>query len=137
MSVPFFTYNADGRVLTSGYCPLDMIRLQASDGVFVASGSARFDTHYVQDGVLVAMPQRPSRAHTFNYTTKQWEPNIGRADSQARAARDRLLVASDWTQLPDVPAATKEAWATYRQALRDITAQPGYPLNVNWPEAPQ
>lgn len=54
----------------------------------------------------------------------------------ALAQRARLLVSSDWTQLPDVPLATKEAWATYRQALRDITDQPGYPLTIVWPIPP-
>ena len=51
-----------------------------------------------------------------------------------RARRNRLLQASDWTQLPDVPLATKAAWATYRQALRDITEQPGWPTDITWPE---
>lgn len=56
--------------------------------------------------------------------------------SVALAKRARLLSASDWTQLPDVPLTTKAAWATYRQALRDITAQPGYPLDIVWPVSP-
>jgi hypothetical protein len=49
-----------------------------------------------------------------------------------------LLAESDWTQLPDVPlsAEQKTAWATYRQQLRDITAQPGFPNNINWPQKP-
>lgn len=50
--------------------------------------------------------------------------------------RARLLNESDWTQLPDVPLETKSAWADYRQALRDITEQPGFPKNVVWPEKP-
>jgi hypothetical protein len=54
-----------------------------------------------------------------------------------KARRDYLLAMSDWTQLPDVPQATKDLWAVYRQALRDITAQAGFPQNVTWPTAPQ
>lgn len=52
--------------------------------------------------------------------------------------RDSLLADSDWTQLADSPlTATKKAqWATYRQELRDITTQPGYPDNVTWPSPP-
>jgi hypothetical protein len=38
-----------------------------------------------------------------------------------RLHRDRLLKESDWTQLPDAPV-DREAWATYRQALRDFPA---------------
>jgi hypothetical protein len=52
-----------------------------------------------------------------------------------RGKRDKLLRDSDWTQLPDVPLATKEAWATYRQALRDLPEHPNWPdLNeADWP----
>jgi hypothetical protein len=57
--------------------------------------------------------------------------------AQVRITRDGLLKSSDWTQLPDVPQATKDMWATYRQALRDITEQAGFPSNVTWPTAPQ
>ena len=42
------------------------------------------------------------------------------AISQIRATRDRLLTASDWTQLPDVSFAKKSEWTTYRQTLRDL-----------------
>jgi hypothetical protein len=56
--------------------------------------------------------------------------------SNIQQRRTIALTQSDWTQLPDVPLATKEAWAVYRQALRDITEQPGYPLDVVWPEPP-
>jgi hypothetical protein len=52
-----------------------------------------------------------------------------------RAERSRLLSACDWTQLQDVPIATKEAWATYRQALRDVTEQAD-PFSIVWPVAP-
>jgi|DEB0MinimDraft_3_1074331.scaffolds.fasta_scaffold132338_2 hypothetical protein len=47
-----------------------------------------------------------------------------------RRYRDRLLAASDWTQLPDSPLSDeqREAWAVYRQALRDAPA--------NWEPAP-
>jgi len=55
--------------------------------------------------------------------------------AQARAQRNDLLVASDWTQVPDAPV-DQAAWATYRQALRDITTQAGFPAQINWPEAP-
>lgn len=46
--------------------------------------------------------------------------------------RDNLLRDSDWTQLPDAPV-DKEAWAKYRQALRDVTKQESFP-EVVWPE---
>jgi len=51
-----------------------------------------------------------------------------------RAERNKLLVESDWTQLPDAPV-DAAAWATYRQALRDITTQAD-PFAIVWPESP-
>jgi len=53
-----------------------------------------------------------------------------------RGKRNKLLKDSDWTQLPDVPLATKEAWATYRQALRDLTDHVNFPnLSADdWPQ---
>lgn len=59
-----------------------------------------------------------------------------RVANEVRANRTRLLVACDYTQLPDFPG-DKAAWAAYRQALRDITKQTGFPRQVEWPSAPQ
>jgi hypothetical protein len=56
-------------------------------------------------------------------------------EAEVRQQRNELLSACDWTQLPDSPA-DHEAWATYRQALRDVTAQEGFPWEVVWPEEP-
>lgn len=53
-----------------------------------------------------------------------------------RARRDQLLTASDWSQLWDTPAQVRAAWATYRQALRDVPQQAGFPFNVTWPAKP-
>lgn len=52
-----------------------------------------------------------------------------------RSDRNRRLSESDWTQLAD-STADKAAWATYRQALRDVPTQAGFPWTVNWPVAP-
>ena len=59
-------------------------------------------------------------------------------DQQAadvRADRTARLAACDWTQLADAPV-NSLAWANYRQALRDIPKQPGFPWAVEWPPAP-
>jgi hypothetical protein len=52
-----------------------------------------------------------------------------------REERSTKLAESDWTQVADAPV-DKAVWATYRQALRDITAQSGFPWTVTWPDAP-
>jgi hypothetical protein len=52
-----------------------------------------------------------------------------------RQQRGEKLKDSDWTQVADAPV-DKPAWAAYRQALRDITAQAGFPWTIDWPEQP-
>ena len=52
-----------------------------------------------------------------------------------RRTRTQMLKDSDWTQIAD-STADKTAWATYRQALRDITGQTGFPWTITWPDAP-
>ena len=55
--------------------------------------------------------------------------------ASVRTSRNDKLAACDWTQLAD-STADKTVWATYRQMLRDVTVQDGFPWNVTWPEAP-
>lgn len=55
-----------------------------------------------------------------------------------RAERNRRIAASDWTQLPDaaLTAEQKAAWASYRQALRDLPEAAADLDNVVWPVKP-
>lgn len=70
----------------------------------------------------------PSRFRVENGQLVEIEPqnSFDEAENEARLRRDLMLQQSDWTQLPDAPA-DKAAWATYRQALRDL------PNHVKWP----
>lgn len=61
------------------------------------------------------------------------EPLVG---EEVREIRDRLLSKSDWTQIADAPV-DKTAWAEYRQKLRDVPQQSGFPAEVDWPVKPQ
>ena len=58
---------------------------------------------------------------------------------EARAKRDKLLAETDWTQVLDAPisAECREAFRVYRQALRDITEQEGFPSVIEWPVKPE
>lgn len=60
---------------------------------------------------------------------------ITQAAEMVRQKRNELLSSSDWTQLPDAPV-DKITWANYRQELRDVTTQSGFPLEVIWPQPP-
>jgi hypothetical protein len=63
------------------------------------------------------------------------EAKPSRTSLDTRNQRDRLLSETDWMALSDSPAITTD-WATYRQALRDITGQSGFPYDVAWPAKP-
>jgi hypothetical protein len=52
-----------------------------------------------------------------------------------RTTRGTKLAECDWTQVADAPV-DKAVWATYRQALRDVTAQSGFPWTITWPDLP-
>ena len=54
---------------------------------------------------------------------------------QIRSWRNAELAGTDWTQLTDSPV-DKSAWATYRQALRDLPAQGGKADKVELPNKP-
>jgi hypothetical protein len=58
---------------------------------------------------------------------------------QAKSVRDertKKLAETDWTQLTDAPV-NGAAWATYRQALRDVTDQETFPWDIVWPTKPE
>lgn len=127
-----------GQILRSITAPVGMVSVQLTgpDEDWI-EGCHPGDAFYIEEFNPVPFPARPSASHIFNYTTKQWE-DPRTTDTQwpvVRAQRNRLLSASDWTQLPDVPLAAKEAWATYRQALRDVTEQLD-PFSISWPTPP-
>jgi hypothetical protein len=76
-----------------------------------------------------------------------WKWSISEMDDEAKAAkdaeaakavratRDGKLAECDWTQLSDSQV-DKAVWATYRQALRDVPAQTGFPYDITWPSKP-
>jgi len=84
------------------------------------------------------------------YTKYVWGPTFDTPEAEAaykakkdaeqavavRSTRNARLAACDWTQLSDAPV-DDLAWAVYRQALRDITKQPGFPWTITWPDEPQ
>jgi len=54
-----------------------------------------------------------------------------------REERNTRLSATDWTQTLDAPQAVKDSYAPYRQALRDLPTQSGFPFDVQWPTKPE
>jgi len=52
--------------------------------------------------------------------------------NEARNKRNQLLAETDWTASSDVTMS--DAMTAYRQALRDVPAQEGFPTDITWPE---
>lgn len=77
---------------------------------------------YFDQGVWRDKPAKPNEFYVWTLN-QGWVFDQERFYAQVRKDRDTLLIQSDWTQFNDSPlsAADKEAWATYRQQLRDIT----------------
>jgi hypothetical protein len=72
---------------------------------------------------------------TFQFHPAYPDANNEQNWEQIRLWRNAKLAQSDWTQLPDSPV-DKTAWATYRQALRDLPAQGGLADDAVFPTAP-
>ncbi|AOJ80945.1 hypothetical protein WS86_11760 [Burkholderia savannae] len=99
--------------------PLDPATGEQSSDAFIAEWKCSVVPPYVGDLLTRAEQLRPIQAA-----------------SKAREKRDTLLAASDWTQASDAPTDTRETWAAYRQALREIPQQPEFPMNIEWPVPP-
>lgn len=114
-------YDNNGDILRTGSCQECDIDLQAKDDEYLYLGDADQLTQKVVNGELVS---------------KEPEQIIDPM-REIRLDRNTLLVKSDWTQMPDSPLSQeqKQAWADYRQALRDITTQDID--NIVWPEKPE
>ena len=64
---------------------------------------------------------------------------LERASESARNQRDRLLAESDWVTIraTDTGDPVPTEWLDYRQALRDIPEQTGFPEEIEWPQEPE
>ena len=85
------------------------------------------------DGI-VGVTDVPAEADGSGATAPDYEQMA----AAVRAKRNALLAASDYTQATDYPStyAARTAWAEYRQRLRDVTKQAGFPADVVWPVPP-
>lgn len=82
------------------------------------------------------VPFTPEEEAEWDAMEAEWAAGANdRAAADIRTERDAKLTESDWTQVADAPV-DQTAWATYRQALRDIPSQAGFPNEVTWPVEP-
>lgn len=97
------------------------------------------DSMYYKNGVFLQYPEKPGKHYDWNGDV--WVLNNNKLIVFVKNFRDTLLQESDWTDT--VSAVSRlgqnkyKAWQDYRQALRDITTQEGYPASITWPTKPQ
>lgn len=90
----------------------------------------------VSTGVLKTIPFTAAEETAWTAANAAYAAGADtRKAAEVRAERNTKLAATDWTQITDATA-DKAAWATYRQALRDVTTQAGFPQTITWPDAP-
>jgi hypothetical protein len=128
--------DATGQILRT--VQTDDIDSQIQSGESYLEGSIDASVYYIANGAAVAIPAKPDQYSVFDFTTKQWVQQENLAIADVLPKRQRLLYSSDWTQIPNNPLTSEKqaAWATYRQELRDIPSQSGYPFNVIFPTPP-
>lgn len=83
--------------------------------------------YFVNDHVSTQRVEELTEAELTQKTNQKWD--------RIRNKRNYLLSESDWTQVADAPG-DKAAWATYRQALRDLPASGSDPDALTWPTSP-
>ena len=117
----------------------DNIQIQILNNENYVEGYVDDSIYYIENNVPVEIPLKTNEYSVFDFNTKQWVLDQSLAINAINEQRKQLLYASDWTQIPNGPLTTEQqaAWATYRQELRDIPSQSGYPFNVIWPTPPQ
>jgi hypothetical protein len=98
---------------------------------------------YNYDEYLLVMPDRDGLEKIVQDNTATWLAYAKQQEAEKQAQvirdkRDKLLSDTDWTQTDDAPLSSedKESVRKYRQALRDITAQSGFPQEIKWPDKP-
>lgn len=86
---------------------------------------------YIEDGQVFTVDVAP-------LTDEELQARTDSKAASIRADRNARLAACDWTQLDDanLDNALRLEWRNYRQALRDISTQPGFPHEVAWPLRP-
>ena len=114
--------------------------LAGNELVQVVDTDAPVFDRQTQKIVKDSSPTLVNNVWTLGWSTQnltQEEQSAKNADQAqtVRNQRTQLLKDCDWTQIAD-STADKTAWATYRQQLRDITAQVGFPWTITWPDAP-
>lgn len=139
-------YDQKGKIVLSAQCSEDAKQVFLSDPTYkdFAHLDQVYDPqqYYIDPTTAtpIEIPKQPSPNHAFSYDTYAWEININVATKRMRNIRDGLLSDSDWTDTLSSKNRLGDdlysQWQTYRQALREVPEQAGFPLAIVWPTPP-
>jgi len=146
----YIIYNSNtGQIHRTGSCPEEYIEIQCLGGEELLIGDANPLTQYVLSGEVTTYTGAEQSAKdnlTYGYKWAMPERAVVQIltddeitaylATQARAKREQLLTSCDWTQTADQSSAIKTLWQAYRQALRDVPKQAGFPATIEWPTLP-
>lgn len=148
----FAAYDKNGNITRHGHCNGQELEAQ---GETVVYSDEPLGGTYLKDGnpikytakQIETLSQLPALPSYWSNESMSWvamlpqSELIAIAESSVRSRRNAVLRDTDWTDTISAKDRLGEesyrAWQAYRQALRDITEQPGYPLDVVWPTPPQ
>jgi len=138
--IDYAIYNSQGKFISAGSAEfVDENSLESGHGIYYGSVDIFTDYFDLDIQAVVQKTPQPSSNHEFDYATKTWVLNPAQAQQQVLSQRQRLLEETDWTDTVSAQirlGSMYEVWQAYRQALRDITSQAGYPTAVEWPTRP-
>jgi hypothetical protein len=108
---------------------------------FATSDFTKEDGFISIDGDLLEISEQDFVSQGFVFDGSSFAPseeNTRKEATEVRLVRDKLLSESDWVIVRSYERNenTPLKWEAYRQALRDITTQAGFPYTVNWPTKP-
>lgn len=118
---------------------MKVIRYKIATVVTTGGPEDPVSTTTLHDVSLPYNPETEALAQREAYQGQVTVEDVPETADEARARRDALLSATDWAVLPDSPLdeASQAAMRTYRQALRDVPQQAGFPETISWPDRPE
>ena len=153
----FILYNSsNNQILASGTCREEDLHYYAREGYALIDGAGSGSTGYISNGEFIpytleqrlAKSNQPSMTSIWSDETFSWietrsDEEIANTLTQnsivsAKNKRNKLLAECDWvvTKSLEQGNSVSDSWKEYRQELRDITQQAGFPNNINWPNKP-
>jgi hypothetical protein len=140
-------YDNKGKIVLSAVCADDAVQALIDNPDFSNYSYLRAEYNpqefYIDINTAqpVPIPEKPGPDYYFSYNTYSWELRLDVAETRAINLRNTLLANSDWTDTLSSKNRLGEdlynQWQAYRQALRDVPEQAGFPLAIVWPTPPE